>query len=1169
MLFPALKMRINEALSRRILILDGAMGTALQARNLTAEDFGGRDLEGCNENLALSKPEAVLRVHESYLEAGADIISTNTFGGVRHVLAEYALADKVMDINRTAARLAKTAAARYDSAEKPRFVAGALGPGTKTISVTGGISFDEVLAAYDEAAQGLLEGGADLLLLETQQDTLNVKASLLGFERCFERLGRRVPVILSVSIETMGVMLAGQTAEALCDAVSHFDLLAVGLNCATGPDFMTDHLRTLSQVSRFASICYPNAGLPDEHGLYHEDPAQLARKIGRFCDEGWINIVGGCCGTTPEHIRLIAQTVRGKPPRKPADSSRAAASGLESLILDDPAQRPLLVGERTNVIGSKLFRGLVAEGRWDEAAEIGRKQARGGAHIIDVCLADPDRDEKSDIVSVLEILTKKVKIPVMIDSTDAAIMEEALKRCPGKCLLNSINLEDGEARFDKVVPLLRRYGGAVVVGTIDEDKAQGMAMTRQRKLDIARRSHDLLTQKYGLRPEDLIFDPLVFPAATGDKNYWGAAVETIEGVRLIKRELPRCRTILGISNVSFGLPPMGREVLNAVFLHECVKAGLDMAIVNSEKLSRLSLVSDEEKTLCLNLLSWKGPCDPSHPKDFDAVAAFSARYREVKKVETASERSKLPINERLKRNVLEGSREGLLDDLSALIRERGALEIINGPLMAGMDEVGRLFAANEMIVAEVLQSAEIMKAAVAFLEPHMDAASSAGRGKVILATVKGDVHDIGKNLVNIILRNNGYAVTDLGIKVPPEALIAAVKSISPHIIGLSGLLVKSAQQMAVTAADLAAAGIRVPILVGGAALSPKFTASKIAACYPGPVAYAKDAMAGLDMANALQDAGRREAFLTKNAEIQDHLRKPAPPVSADSAKIASALPASRPRQDHAIPAPPDLKLHALPEFDVAEIFNYVNPVMLYGKHLGLRGNPERLLKEGNSKAMELFRRVRELQDEILAKKIIRPKAVYRFFAAAAEGDRVFLYDAPGTSTPIEIFDFPRQPSGERLCLADFILPKSAGQPDFIALFVVTCGAGIRELSEQYREAGEYLKSHALQALAIESAEAFAELLHEHLRAMWGIRDAQNLTIKEKFQARYRGLRVSFGYPACPNLEDQAKLFRLLDPEKHAGVVLTEGCMMEPEASVSALVFHHPEMRYFSAGQSAA
>ena len=1156
---------LRALLQKRILVLDGAMGTAIQAEDLKAEDFGGPALEGCNENLVLTRPDVISKVHESYLAAGADILETNTFGAMRHVLAEYGLQDQVAEVNRAAAALALAAAKKFSTPEKPRFVAGAMGPGTKTISVTGGITFDQVRAHYEEQALVLLESGVDLLLLETQQDTLNIKASMAGFADAFAKLDRSVPVILSVSIEAMGTMLGGQTIDALQASVEHYNLLALGLNCATGPDFMTDHLRTLSELTRANTICYPNAGLPDENGQYNETAEMVARKLERFCGEGWVNIVGGCCGTTAEHIRLLNQMVQGKPPRQAKPVPKALVSGLESLTVEDE-KRPVIVGERTNVIGSKLFKDLIVKGAFEEASEIGRRQVRNGAHILDVCLANPDREEKEDVIRFLDFLTKKVKAPLMIDSTDAEVLEEALKRCPGKSLVNSINLEDGEERFEKVVPLLHRYGAAVVVGTIDEDKAQGMAVSRERKLAIARRSYDLLTKEYGLLPEDLYFDALVFPCATGDKNYYGSAIETIEGIRFIKAALPRSKTVLGISNVSFGLPAAGREVLNAVFLYHCVQAGLDLAIVNSEKIARYATISETEKKLSEAVLFWKGPGDPAQAPGFDAVAEFAAHFRDAKPAaKTGETRLAMPIDERLPRNVVEGSKEGLLADLETLIKERTPLEIINGPLMKGMDEVGRLFAANELIVAEVLQSAEVMKAAVGFLEPHMDKNASAARGKIVLATVKGDVHDIGKNLVHIILKNNGYEVTDLGIKVAPEALIEAVKRVAPHALGLSGLLVKSAQQMVITADDLTNAGIRIPVLVGGAALSSKFTASKIAPRYDGPVLYAKDAMMGLEIMNQLQNSGARETLLTKNREIQEYLS-----TGGEAAKPAPAAAATIPLPvidfNFPIPSPPDLKLHVLSDFRVEDIFEYINPIMLYGKHLGLK-SPERLYKEGHPKAVELYKRVRDLQDDILAQSMIKPKAVFRFFAAQSEGQTLKLYDSPSNPAAVESFTFPRQEGHERLCLSDFIAPKASGKMDFVALFVVTCGQGIRELSDKYRDEGEYLKSHALQAIAIESAEGFAELLHSRLRAMWGIQDPPTMTIKEKFQARYRGLRVSFGYPACPNLEDQRKLFRLLEPEKHAGIVLTEGLMMEPEASVSALVFHHPKARYFAVASS--
>ncbi len=1147
---------IKRLLEEKILILDGATGTALQQMDLTAEDFGGPKLEGCNENLILTKPSAISAVHESYLKAGADIIETDTFGSTPLVLAEYGLADKAREISRRGAALAKTLAVKYSTAKKPRFVAGSMGPTTKTLFVTGGVTFDGLIDTFEIQARGLIEGGVDLLLVETAQDTLNIKAALIGIDKAMAATGEKVPVMVSGTIEPMGTTLAGQGVEALYYSLQQRDLLSLGLNCATGPEFMTDHIRTLSEISRFAVSCYPNAGLPDEEGRYNETPEMIAKKLERFADQGWVNMLGGCCGTTPEHIRLIAQMAEGKKPRAPAcGASRFSLSGLEPFVVTEDL-RPVLVGERTNVIGSRKFKNLIVEGKFEEASEIARHQVRAGGQVIDVCLANPDRDERADMDQILDFVTRKVKVPLMIDTTDAQVLESALKKCMGRSVVNSINLEDGEDRFEKIVPLIKTYGAAVVVGCIDEDKQQGMAVVRQRKLAVAERSYKLLTEKYGLEPEDIIFDPLVFPIATGDQNYIGSAEETIEGIRLIKKALPRTKTILGISNVSFGLPEAGREVLNSVFLYRCVQAGLDMAIVNSEKLARYPLISDIEKKLANDLLF------SSRETSRAAVDAFAAHFRTKTSVKVVSQRASLSIDERLPRNVIEGSKEGLIEDLDALMTSgQSPLAIINGPLMKGMDEVGRLFGKNEMIVAEVLQSAEVMKAAVAHLEPRMTKADNASRGKILLATVKGDVHDIGKNLVHIILKNNGYAVVDLGIKCPPEDLIKAVKEHNPDMIGLSGLLVKSAQQMVVTAEDLKNAGIDLPVLVGGAALSEKFTASKIAVQYGSTVIYAKDAMMGLDLANRLTAPLSRDILLKANEEVQNRLRAAglAPRVAEEDPVIGT----SKVSRNYAPPQPPDLKLHALRDFAVDDIYKYINPIMLYAKHLGLRGTLQKQLDKGDKKAVKLHRAVTELQAEIVAKQLITPKAAWRFFAAQSEGDKVLVMDSPKGGNILATFDFPRQSGGENLCLSDYVLPKSSGKMDYVAFFIVTCGQGIMDLSKEWREKGDYFRSHALQSIAIESAEAFAELLHDRLRTMWGISDPKEMTIQKKLQTHYRGLRVSFGYPACPNLEDQRKLFDLLQPEKNLGVNLTENFMMEPEASVSALVFHHPEARYFS------
>jgi 5-methyltetrahydrofolate--homocysteine methyltransferase len=738
-----------------------------------------------------------------------------------------------------------------------------------------------------------------------------------------------------------------------------------------------------------------------------------------------------------------------------------------------------------------------------------------------------------------------VKVPLMIDSTDAAVIELALKHCQGKAIVNSINLEDGEERFERVCPLLRRYGAAVVVGCIDEDKQQGMAVTAARKLAIAERAHALLTGTYGIPARDLIFDPLVFPVGTGDQNYVGSAVATIEGVRLIRARFPECATILGISNVSFGLPPAGREVLNAVFLYHCTKAGLDYGIVNTERLERYPSIPEEERRLAEDLIFCRGA---------DPVAAFAAHFRGRQKA--APVKSTLSLDERLARYIVEGSRDGLIEDLDAKRADAAPLDIINGPLMRGMDEVGRLFNDNQLIVAEVLQSAEAMKAAVAHLERFMDKAETATRGMFLLATVKGDVHDIGKNLVEIILANNGYRVINLGIKVPPETLIAACHEHKPDAIGLSGLLVKSAQQMVVTAQDFRAAGIDVPLFVGGAALTKKFTATRIAPEHAGLTLYAKDAMEGLDLANQLFAAPTREALMARIRREQAAL---AGDGSGEAAVVAPAAAVARAAVDRVEPlAPPDLEPHVLRDVPLAHVYPYLNLQMLYGKHLGLRGLVSRLLETGDAKAREVHDVVEALKQEVVRDRLLVARGVYQWFRARAAGDTVLVLDPAGGE--LARFAFPRQPGGERLCLADYLRDD---RDDYLAAFAVTCGAEVRQQAEALKTRGEYLKSHALQALAIECAEAFAEMLHARLRTLWGFPDPADLAIADKLKGHYRGVRVSFGYPACPNLADQAALWRILGPEQ-IGVTLTEGFMMDPEASVSALVFHHPQAKYFKA-----
>ena len=1152
------------------------MGTMLQQANLTAADFGGPVLEGCNENLVVTRPDVVKGVHKAYFEAGADIVETNSFGGTKVVLAEYHLQDHSHELNVAAARLAREAAAELSTPDRLRFVAGSIGPTTKAITVTGGITFTELVENFYDQAKSLVEGGVDILLVETCQDTRNVKAALLAIQKVEREIGYKVPVMVSGTIEPMGTMLGGQTADSFCASIAHADLLSIGLNCGTGPEFMTDHLRTMHEMATTRLSCYPNAGLPNDELRYDETPSSVAGQLSKFVEHGWLNFVGGCCGTTPAHITAIAEAVAGRKPRPtPTAKHRAYYTGIDLIEADD-TNRPLIVGERTNVIGSRLFKNMIADEKWEEATDIARRQVRNGAHIVDVCLQSTDREEIDDIPPFYEKLIRKVHAPIMIDTTDPKAVELSLTYCQGKSIINSVNLEDGEEKFERICPVAKAFGAALVVGCIDEDKLQAQAFTRERKLSVAQRSVEILTTKYGIAPEDIILDPLVFPCATGDENYIGGAVETIESLRLIKAQIAFVKTVLGVSNISFGLPASAREVVNSVFLYYCTKAGLDLAIVNAEKLERFASIPPKERQLAENLLFNTPPKEgefASIPEDWREqskeakaavnqfhIAAIAEHFRGAT-AKVKEKQADLPLDQRLANYIIEGNKDGLIPDLE-LKRGEGAnpLDIINGPLMAGMSEVGRLFNNNELIVAEVLQSAEAMKAAVNHLENFMEKADTTSRGKVLLATVKGDVHDIGKNLVEIILSNNGYEVINLGIKVAPDVLVRAYHDHTPHAIGLSGLLVKSAQQMVITANDLKEAGINVPLLVGGAALSEKYTNTKIGPSYTSPTFYAKDAMTGLRLMNEIMDPETRDESLRKHTftefvETVDHLVDERVPVSQNrSAKVSTKVP---------IPPVPylDRKVRDVPQ--LTEVWSYINPNMLYGHHLGLKGGFEKRIAERDEKALDLFYQVEAVKED--ARKFMKVRAVWQFFEAERDGNAINLF-APGGKEPIHTFKFGRQARAEGLCLSDYIMEPLNGQRDHMAMFVVTAGEGVRAKYEEAKNAGEFFKAHAVQAVAIETAEATAEWLHRRIREDWGFPDPPTMTMQERFTSRYRGNRYSFGYPACPNLDDQAGLFQLLRPEE-IGVELTEGMMMEPEASVSALVFHHPDCVYFTASEA--
>ena len=1151
---------LKKDLGNKIVMLDGAMGTMLQAENLTSDDFGGEKYEGCNDYLVLTKPDVIKKIHKKYLQAGSDIIETNTFGALDIVLHDYGLEDKAFEMNKKAAEIVNEAIKEYreENPEKTRnlYVAGAIGPSNKSISVTGGVTFDELIHSYYTATSGLLAGGVDLILFETIQDTRNLKAAYLGLQKAMSE-NYYVPLMLSFTIESTGTTLAGQTADAFYYAVNHMNPLSIGLNCATGPEFMTQFLKKLNEVSNTYISVYPNAGLPNEEGKYEETPVTLAEKIEPFFKNGYLNIVGGCCGTTPEFIKKIKEKAEKYEPREvDKNKNENALSGLISLEV--PKDRPIYVGERTNVIGSRIFKNLIASEQFDEATEIARLQIKGDADVIDICLANPDRDELSDMKNFLEQVAKFAKIPIMLDSTDIKVIEEGLKYLQGKGIINSINLEDGEEKFDKMAKIIKKYGAAVVVGLIDEE---GMAVSLEKKLAVARRSYKLLTEKYGIDERDIIFDTLVFPVATGDQKYIGSATATIEAIREIKKEMPKVKAILGVSNISFGLPLAGREVLNSYYMQKAYEAGLDFGIVNTEKLIPIKDISDKEKELSENLL---------FNTNDDTVAEFVAFYREKKGVQKTVDVSSLTTEERVAKLVVEGSKKDLHQLLDVLLEKYKPLDIINGPLMDGMDEVGRLFNNNDLIVAEVLQSAEVMKASVSYLEQFMEKSDASQKGTVIMATVKGDVHDIGKNLVGIIIGNNGYNVIDLGINTPAEKIREAIIEHKADFVGMSGLLVKSAMEMVNTVGVLKEAGIDIPIFVGGAALTEKFTVNKIEPSYENNIViYSKDAMTALADLNKMIDAEKFEefkAYLQKRRDLllvksEEELAKLDVRQSVSSIKDQNGdfdfSKVELPKYNfEKIYKPETLNRQIITNISAKEVFKYLNLQMLIGKHLGLKSVVNNLLEQGDERVTKIYNEIIDIINH--GDEYFDIKAVYKYFPTRKNGEKIEVL-SDDLQTVIETFEFPRQKFGKYYSLNDYISPEGI---DYMGLFVVSAGEKSRLASNELMEKGEFYRGHLVNSVGLEIAEATAEYIHRIMREDVGIFDPKDITQDEIFKSKYQGTRYSFGYPACPDLSDQEKLFKLLKPETY-GIKLTEGYMMYPEASVSAIVFSQPFTKYFN------
>ncbi len=1147
----------EQRLQQKIMVFDGATGSNLQTMNLTTEDFGGEALNGCNEHLVITRPEAVEKLHASFLETGCDVIETDTFGATSIVLAEYNLADQAYEHNYRAAKIAKKMAAEFSTPAHPRFVAGSIGPTTKLPSL-GHISYQAMKSSFAEQTAGLIEGGVDLLCVETCQDLLQTKAALAGVFEYFAQKKMRVPVIASVTVETMGTMLLGSDISAALTALEPFPLTAIGMNCATGPKEMSENIRYLTANSPYPVFCMPNAGLPENVGgqaHYKLTPEELDHFLSHFVKDLGVQIVGGCCGTVPAHIAKLVQSVGQLAPKaRAADFIPSAASLYSSvpLHLDPP---PILIGERLNANGSKKFRELLEKEDWEAMVTMAKEQVRESSHMLDVCVAYVGRDEVRDMISLIEKLNTQVTAPLVIDSTEWPVIEAALQRVAGRALVNSINLEDGEERMQHVLPLCKQYGAAVIALTIDE---RGMAKTVDEKVAIAKRIHDLSVNKYGMRPQDLIFDCLTFTLGSGDEEFRKSGIATIEAIRRIKATLPGVRTILGVSNVSFGLSPHARHVLNSVFLYYAVQAGLDMAIVHSSKILPLHKISEEERELHRRLIFDERKFDANGACVSDPVQEIIAYYAEhgAQKKEIVA----LPaeVEERLKRRIIDGEKLGLDADLAEALQKYPPLDIINNILLDGMRVVGELFGSGQMQLPFVLQSAETMKAAVKFLEPHMERAEGAAKGTMVLATVKGDVHDIGKNLVDIIVTNNGYRVINLGIKVSIEQMLQAAEEHKADVIGMSGLLVKSTLIMKENLEVLNERDIKTPVILGGAALTRKYVEEDLHAIYHGPLAYGKDAFAGLHF---MQEICGGAAAPVENGSSKSKSRKSQPSRKVDQSITITASEETPSWQPAPIPRPPFFGTKIVRDIPLATVFGYLNPIALFrGQWQVRRGNLtmaeyEKMIKEKFEPILA------DLQNRCIADKMLAPELIYGYFPCNSAGNDLIIYDEK-SEREIERFTFPRQAEGKRQCIADYFAPRDSGQRDVIGMMIVTVGHRASEISKKLFESDKYSDYLYFHGLSVESAEGLAEYWHQQMRTELGIAHEDAKEVRDLFRQSYRGSRYSFGYPACPHLEDQVKLFRLLDPGR-IGISLTEEYQLVPEQSTSAIIVHHAAAKYFN------
>jgi 5-methyltetrahydrofolate--homocysteine methyltransferase len=1167
--------------SERIVVLDGAMGSNLQTRTLDLhKDWLGQ--ENISEVLNFSRPDVIQEIHEAFLAVGCDAVETNTFGANKIVLAEAEMAHRTFENNKVAAEIARRACLRFESPDRPRYVIGSIGPGTKLLTL-GHTDWDTMLDSYTEQVRGLLAGGADVLLIETQQDVLVIKCVIAACNAAFAEAGRRLPIMVQASFDLNGGqnMLTGTQPDGFVATFDAFpEINVLGVNCAFGPPELTETVRFIAENWRGMVSALPNAGMPimvNGKSVFPMNPGDFTKGMLRFVEEFGVNIVGGCCGTMPAHLKMLCDAVGELTPKKRTIVRKPQLSSLISAVDVRQDKSYLIVAERTNTNGSRQFKRLLQADDWDGLVSMARDEMREGSHMLDVCVDFVGRDGVRDMHEVVKRYVNSIDAPLMLDSTNPKVMEAGLKLAGGRCVLNSMNLEDGEEKLADICKLARKYGAAVVAGCIDEDKLNAMARTAERKISIATRIRDLAV-KNGLRDEDLMFDPLVLPVSTGIEEDRRNAMETIEGTRRISQELPKCHTTVGLSNVSFGLKPSARVVLNSAFLHELREAGLTSAIVHVSKILPKNRIPDEQWNAALDLIYDR------RKEGFDPLTHFIGLFPDDGKLaaEAASPVADLPIEEKLQRHIIDGEKRNLTVDLDEARAKYKPLEIINDHLLAGMKVVGDLFGSGQMQLPFVLQSAETMKAAVAYLEPFMDKAEGSTKGKIVLATVKGDVHDIGKNLVDIILTNNGYTVYNLGIKQPVTDILKAAKAKSADAIGMSGLLVKSVAVMRENLEEMNAAGIDVPVLLGGAALTRDYAVNDLAHLYKGKLFYCKDAFAGLGTMDAIVGGQLDVAF--EKQQVEGARRLDLQKTKAYVAPDVSTLPArSDVRTDNPVPLPPFWGRREVRDIPLDQIFTYINPNALFlgqwdFKKKGLsEEDHEKLLAE---RAWPVFK---ELQKRAVTEKLLEPKVVYGYFPVQADGDDLIVYHTEefvgcncgahggqhgpgklqpsGTAREWMRFKFPRQNTKRRLCVSDFFRGKETGAFDVLGVQLVTVGDRAAELAQELFQSNRYQDYLFLHGFGVESAEGLAELWHKRMRQELGFGSEDAPKISQMFQQGYRGSRFSFGYGACPNLEDRVKIMELLKPES-IGVVLNENFMLVPEQSTDAIVVHHPQAKYF-------